>query len=129
MAIWGIELTGKQLVLNLGLLLTSFTMCMPTIISVTLMSTVYLIQHLCFNNIVFTSLLCLLGLPLTLLELDTWIFCPMLYLAQLFSFLFRNLLLVTLVTFVCIYRLIVSFGFICYFYLVPLTTMLCYVSS
>jgi len=36
---------------------------------------IYVIQHLCFGNIVFTYLLCLLGLPLVLVELVTWIFC------------------------------------------------------
>jgi len=48
-----------------------FTLCLSTIICVTLMSIVNLIKHLCFGNIVFTSLLCLLGLPFALVDLVT----------------------------------------------------------
>jgi len=47
-----------------------FVHCLPTVIRITLMSLVYLIQHLCFGNIAFT-LLCLLGLLLALVELVT----------------------------------------------------------
>jgi len=74
-----------------------------------------------FINIVIISLLCLLDSPLALVELVTWIFCPICYIWSNFSlFIFCNLLFVTLVVFACIYCLIVSFTLICFFYLVLL---------
>ena len=84
-------------------MLQLFTHCLPTIISVMLTCTVHLLsQHLCFGNIVFTSLLCLLDLPLAFVELVTWIFCLIFCIWSISWFIFLNLFCVTMVTFVIV---------------------------